>query len=174
MRAIVAYIGLFLIAPLANAQVNITNSCPADAPITLQLSAIQNNSVSVTITNISTKPITGMILRVTVTDSVGASYTEADTVDYAPSGITFEPGKATQTDVNLALAQGHTLKNADIGCLAVLYRGKDLWGDAKAPEVVRLRALRQGIATERQRLLAIYTKEGAAKLAEELNRPIVR
>jgi hypothetical protein len=167
-------LGFVLLAQATVAQVGVTNSCPADAPVALLPNPPQGAHLEATVTNRGPQPVTAVILNWRVTDSSGAFYVETSTIDYAPSGILFEPGKSTQTDVDVTISQDRTLKTVEVTCLAVLYQGKGVWGDAKAPEVARLRAVRQGIAAERKRLLSIYTKEGAARLADELNRPIAR
>lgn len=165
-----------LIGQVAPAQIVVTNSCPADAPVALQPAAVPigGGHLITTVTNRGPQSITGVIISWRVTDSGGAFYSETGTVDYAPSGILFEPGKSTQAESDVVLRAGQTLKTVEVTCLVVLYQGKGVWGDAKAPEVARLRALRQGIASERKRLLQIYTKEGTARLTDELNRPVVR
>jgi len=176
MSLLPAVIGFVFLAPAASAQVNVTNTCPADAPVAVNPGAVPKGAQSLvaTVTNRGPKPITGVILAWRVTDSKGAFYVEHSTIDYAPSGILFEPGKSAEADVDLSFQQGRTLQAVEVTCLAVLYQGKGVWGDAKAPEVARLRAVRQGIAAERKRLLGIYTREGISRLADELNRPVVR
>jgi nitrous oxidase accessory protein NosD len=169
-------LGFALLAQVATAQVTVTNTCPVDAPVALQPGAVPagTGQLVATVTNKGTKPITGVILHWTVTDSIGGSYVETSTIDYAPSGTLFEPSKSVQTDVDVTVAQGRTIKSVEVACLAILYQGKGVWGNATAREVARLRAVRQGIASERKRLLDIYNREGAARLADELNRPVVR
>lgn len=169
-------LGFVLLARVADAQVSVTNACPADAPVEVRPGAVASGGGNLVamVTNKGRQPITGVILSWRVTDSSGAFHVDTSTIDYAPSGILFESGKTSQTDVDLRLADDRTLKSVEVACLAVLYQGKGVWGDAKAPEVARLRAVRQGIAAERKRLLSIYTKEGAVRLADELNRPIAR
>jgi hypothetical protein len=176
MRMLVIWCGLALLSSVATAQTNVTNTCPSDAPVSIQLTAAErgNGYVDATITNKSDRPVTAVILSVRVTDSTGAFYNETSSVDYAASGVLFDAGKATKTDIDLRVGNGRTLSAAEVGCLAVLYSGKGIWGDSKAPEVAHLRAVRQGIAAERRRLLDIYKREGIGKLEDELNRPVAR
>jgi hypothetical protein len=173
---LLSVLGLVLFAQIAAAQVTVTSTCPADAPVELRPGAVQSGGqhLVATITNRGPQPITGVILSWRVTDSNGAFYAETSTVDYAPSGILFQPGNSTQTEADLNVKEGSSLKTVEVACLAVLYQGKGVWGDAKAPEVARLRAIRQGINSERKRLLSVYKKEGIARLTDELNRPVVR
>jgi hypothetical protein len=176
MRILLSILGFVLLAQVAVAQVTIMSTCPADAPVSVQtgvVTASTSHFVS-TFTNIGPKPITAVIFSWRVTDSVGAFYAETSTVDYAPSGILLESGKSSQTDVDLSVEEGRTLKTVEVACLVVLYQGKEVWGDPKSPEVARLRGVRQGIAAERKRLLHVYEKEGIARLSDELNRPVVR
>ena len=144
------------------------------SPVVILPNSPEGGRLAATVTNKGTQPITGVIFSWRVTDSSGTPYVETSTIDYAPSGILFEPGKSTKTDVDVTVAADRSLKTVEVTCLAVLYQGKEVWGNAKAPEVAHLRAVRQGIAAERKRLLSIYTKEGAVRLADELNRPIAR
>ena len=179
MRAIsiLAVLSMFLFPAISRAQVPVTNACPADAPVALlptSASTSPQDHPLVAITNRSTKPITAVILVWRITDSTGAYYNTTSTVDFAPSGVLFEPGKNSQSEGDLTIASDRTLKSVEVSCLAVLYQGKEVWGDKNAPEVARLRAMRQGIAAERKRLLSIYTRDGAAKLVDELNRPMAR
>jgi hypothetical protein len=173
---LLSVLGFVLLAQVAAAQITVTNTCPVDAPVELHPGAVPTagEHLVATITNRGPKPITGVILSWRVTDSGGAFYSETSTVDYAPSGILFESGKSTQAEVDLSVKEGSTLKTVEVTCVAVLYQGKGVWGDANAPEVARLRAIRQGINSERQRLLSVYKKEGIARLTDELNRPVVR
>jgi len=176
MRILLSILGFALLAQVAVAQVTITSACPVDAPVSVQTGVVAANTshVVATFSNRGQKPITAAIFSWRVTDSEGGFYAETSTVDYAPSGILFEPGKSSQTDVDLSVGEGRTLKTVEVACLAVIYQGKEVWGDPKSPEVARLRGVRQGIAAERKRLLHVYEKEGIARLSDELNRPVVR
>ncbi len=173
---VLAVVVVGFVGQVAAAQADITSTCPADAPVTLQPDKVPNGGaeLDVVITNNGPKPITAVILSARITDSEGISLVQTGSVDYAPSGILFEPGKSTKGEIEIGLASGHTLKSAEVTCLAVLYQARGIWGDAKSPEVAHLRAVRQGISAERKRLHDVYAKEGTARLVEEVGRPIAK
>ena len=64
--------------------------------------------------------------------------------------------------------------SVELNCQAVLFEGKDVYGDGKAIEVTKLRAVRLGIAAERRRLLRVHKDEGEAQLLKKLNREVAK
>lgn len=157
---------------LGFAQLPIINSCPADAPITITPSSVSGSTQTITIENKGSQPITAVITSWQVTDSNGKFYPGTNVVDFAPSGGLLQPGQSVQTQGDLTVERGSTLKTVEINCKAVLYSGTHGWGDLKSVEVMRVRAERRGIEAERRRLLNVYQTEGNAKLIDELKRPV--
>lgn len=165
-----------LIAPVAAAQVTISSTCPADAPILLQPSPLQQTGQYqvVSITNKGNEPITGVVLSWRVTDSAGTVYPGTSAVDFAVSGTPLGPGETSKSEYDAAVNQGQSIRKIEVNCFGVLLSGGKMWGDAKALPVERLLAMRRGVILERQRLLRIYKSEGTTRLIEELNKPVVK
>jgi hypothetical protein len=173
----IASIILFLaFAKPAVAQAPIINSCPADAPVSLQVAAIKSDAelASVTITNKSPKPLSAILLRWKVTDSKGMVTPVLSTVDFATSGALLPPGKLLSSEEDVSVGHDGSLTTVEVTCAAVLFSGKGIWGDNSMPEISRLLAIRKGIRSERARLLCIYQKQGSKQLLQELKRPVVQ
>lgn len=172
----VLLISLFLFTKMAVAQVPVTNSCPADAPVTLHVEPVNPGAelATVTITNKGPKSMSAVLLRWKITDSDGNVLPEVSTVDAAVSGELIPPGHSVSTEGSVNVNEGKSLAAVDVTCVTVLFTGKEFWGDGKIPEVTRLLGIRAGIRSERTRLLNVYEKDGINKLLQELKRPVVK
>src|SRR5713226_2094124 len=170
---IVSFIVCSAFAQAAAAQVPVTNSCPADAPVALQVAAIKPDAelASVTITNKGPKALSAVFLRWQITDSSGATLPSVSTVDTATSGELLAPGASVTTEGSVTVSENKSLKAVEVTCIAVLFTGKGVWGDHSIPEIPRLMGIRTGIKSERTRLLRIYENQGSDKLLKELKRP---
>ncbi len=167
-----------LIVPCCFAQVPIQSACPADAPIALAETTVPPagaKHVRIKVTNVGTQPITAIILRWSLTDSTGrVDGNQFTSSDSAPFGHQMGPGDTSEEQGDLSVQKGATLVRAEVSCETVVFRGNHFWGDVKSPSLRTLLGSRQAIASERQRLLDVYEKEGLEKLLQELKTPILR
>jgi hypothetical protein len=173
---IVSFVAFHLLVQAAGAQVPVTDSCPADAPVALQVATIMPRAehANVTITNKNPKPFSAVVLRWKLTDSSGTAISEVSMVDIATTGTLVPSGQSVTTEASVSVGEGRSLRAAEVTCAAVLFSGKGLWGDKNMPEIVRLKGIRAGVKSERSRLLKLYQSEGQDKLIQELKRPVAQ
>jgi hypothetical protein len=167
---------LFLIfAGVARPQIPLVNSCPAEAPITIQVGDIKADTdlVNVVITNKGPKSISAVILHWKFAGSKG-TVPGSSFVDMAVAGQLLLAGQNVTTQANVSAGQDSVLESVEVDCSTVLFSGKDAWGDRKSSDVIRLLGIRTGIRTERNRLMSIYQAQGSDKLIAELKRPVAK